>query len=31
MTSARIVVFSSAANLNASAPRGELERVPAAP
>ncbi len=30
MTSARIVVFSSAANLNASAPRGELERVPAA-
>ena len=29
-TSASTVVFSSAANLNASAPRGEFERVPAA-
>ena len=29
-TSASTVVFSSAANLNASAPRGEFARVPAA-
>ena len=30
MTSASTVVFSSAANLKASAPRGLLDRVPAA-